>query len=200
MKKTAALIVILISLCAAVTADFGVSKFVNPICGAADPCIVKNPDGKGYYFVYTNEQGVYTEFALSPADFKYDFSNRIYAPEPGTICRRNLWAPELHKIDGKWYMADPTWSLTNSEYTTLQYFLFNKEDRLNDGFLEGTFCVAGWGEEDYTKYGITMDEEYNYDFRFVEYMGMNREKKLVVTTNYWNYYAYPYDVKEDVKP
>ncbi len=104
MKKILTLAIILISLCAAVCADFGVSKFTNPICGAADPCVVKNPDGKGYYFVYTNEQGVYTEFALSPADFKYDFSNRVYAPEPGTICQRNLWAPELHKIGGKWYI------------------------------------------------------------------------------------------------
>ncbi|MBO7393336.1 MAG: glycoside hydrolase family 43 protein [Abditibacteriota bacterium] len=104
MKKTAALIVILISLCAAVQADYGVSKFVNPICGAADPCIVKNPDGPGYYYVYSTDEAIYSEFALSPADFKWSRSNVIFEADPDSDCRYQIWAPELHRIGGKWYI------------------------------------------------------------------------------------------------
>ena len=95
---------LLTSLSSVLNGAVGVSKFTNPICGAADPCIVKNPDGPGYWYVYVGSDGIFSEFALSPADFEFNFSNKIFAAEPGTNRAADLWAPELHRVKGKWYI------------------------------------------------------------------------------------------------
>ena len=84
---------LLTSISSVLNGAVGVSKFTNPICGAADPCIVKNPDGPGYWYVYVGSDGIFSEFALSPADFEFNFSNKIFAAEPGTNRAADLWAP-----------------------------------------------------------------------------------------------------------
>ena len=103
MKRLLTLL-LLMSLCSAVSADYGVAKFTNPICGGADPCVVKNPDGPGYWYVYSGGDSICAEYSLSPADFKYDCKNRIFECTPGTLCARAVYAPELHRIGGKWYI------------------------------------------------------------------------------------------------
>ena len=95
---------LLLTLCGAAQADYGVSKFTNPICGAADPCIVKCPEGKGYWYVYSNNTGIYSEYALTPADFKHDYLNKIFGAKPGSDYADEFWAPELHRLGGKWYI------------------------------------------------------------------------------------------------
>jgi GH43 family beta-xylosidase len=66
--------------------------------------VVKNPDGPGYWYIYSGMEGIFSEYALSPADFKYDYKNRIFAPEKGSDFELDIWAPELHRIGGKWYI------------------------------------------------------------------------------------------------
>ena len=103
MKMIFVLLFIVISVIS-LSADYGVSKFVNPICGGADPCVVKNPEGKGYWYVYSNDAGIYSEYALSPADFKYDFRNKIFEGKPGSEYVKEFWAPELIRFGTKWYI------------------------------------------------------------------------------------------------
>ena len=100
MKYIIALLLLALS---AAQADYGVAKFVNPICEGADPSVVKNPDGPGYYYVYGGDK-LWVEFALSPADFKGDRKNAVFSTIPGTICDHHVCAPELHRIKDKWYV------------------------------------------------------------------------------------------------
>ena len=125
MKKLIALIAILAVLCSALYADYGVSKFTNPICKAADPCIVKNPEGPGYYYVYSTDKAIYSEFALSPADFRFDCKNVIFRADHDSDCRLNIWAPELHRIDGKWYIYFCAWG---TDETGRRLFVISGDD------------------------------------------------------------------------
>ena len=104
MRNSLILAAVILLLACSAQGDFGVSRFTNPICGAADPCIVKNPEGPGYWYVYTSYTAVFCEYALTPADFKYDHSNKIFEGVTGTKYEKEFWAPELHRIDGKWYI------------------------------------------------------------------------------------------------
>ena len=91
-------------LAVSVSADYGVSKFTDPICGGADPCVVKNPEDKGYWYVYSSDKAVFAEYALTPADFRYDFRNKVFEARPNTLYAKEFWAPELHRLGGKWYI------------------------------------------------------------------------------------------------
>ena len=104
MKPFVVAAMIFASICSAAAADFGVSKFTNPVCVSADPCAVKNPDGKGYWHLCSDDRNIYTEYALSPADFKRDRKNIVFSVKKGSEYNQELWAPELHKIGGKWYI------------------------------------------------------------------------------------------------
>ncbi|MBP5092741.1 MAG: family 43 glycosylhydrolase [Abditibacteriota bacterium] len=103
MKSIITVILVLLTA-SALSADYGVAKFTNPICGAADPCIVKNPDGPGYWYVYSTNRDICVEYALSPGEFNFRGDNKVFSVTPGTDCAGALWAPELHRLGGKWYI------------------------------------------------------------------------------------------------
>ncbi|MBC7849928.1 MAG: glycoside hydrolase family 43 protein [Chitinophagaceae bacterium] len=77
--------------------------FTNPLLpSGADPwAIYKN----GYYY-YTHTLG--NKLAIwktrNMADLKTAEKKIIFTPPPGTAYSKELWAPELHFLDGKWYM------------------------------------------------------------------------------------------------
>ena len=81
------------------------TTFTNPIWGrGADPWVVYE-NGK-YYFTYTagNELQVYAVNKIS--DTLKEPNAVIHSkwrPPTGTEYSKELWAPELHKINGKWY-------------------------------------------------------------------------------------------------
>ncbi len=102
MKRLIVLILTAL-IASAACADYGVSKFTNPICGGGDPCVVKNPAGPGYYYIYGGDK-LCCEFALSPADFRGDGKNVVFSPAPGTLYDHHICAPELHRIKDKWYV------------------------------------------------------------------------------------------------
>lgn len=77
-----------------------VSKtFTNPLGRGADPYIVKH-DGK-YYSVKGSGRG----FAVTESRFltKPETRSQVWIA-PDTLELHNFWAPELHHIDGKWYI------------------------------------------------------------------------------------------------
>ena len=104
MSKFLTFAIILIAACSALSADYGVAKFVNPICGGADPCVVKNPVGPGYWYVYTSHTAVFAEYALTPTDFEYSRKNEIFSANEGTEYEKEFWAPELIRFGDKWYI------------------------------------------------------------------------------------------------
>lgn len=79
--------------------------FANPIWSrGADPW-VSQEDGK-YYFTYT-AGGSLTVYEIGRISDYFEGDNfkqhSIWRPPSGTVYSHNLWAPELHKINGKWY-------------------------------------------------------------------------------------------------
>ena len=77
--------------------------FANPLLPyGADPwCIYQN----GYYY-YTNSMGdkLVLWKTKNMADLKNAVKKTIWTPPLNTSYSKELWAPELHFIDNKWYM------------------------------------------------------------------------------------------------
>lgn len=85
-------------------ADFIIENtFTNPLIPrGADPWVTQK-NGK-YYFTYTQggklvlyQTKALSELALAP-------QHDAWIPPAGTPYSKNIWAPELHEIDNKWYM------------------------------------------------------------------------------------------------
>jgi len=79
--------------------------FINPIKSSGpDPWVIK----KGYFYYYTQTSG--NRVSIWKTQFIEDLSSAkevvIWnAPTEGNIdYNRDIWAPELHFLDGKWYM------------------------------------------------------------------------------------------------
>lgn len=77
--------------------------FTNPLLpSGADPWIIYKD---GYYY-YTNTLG--NRLAIwktkNVGDLKTAERKTVWTPPQGTAYSRELWAPELHFIKGKWYM------------------------------------------------------------------------------------------------
>lgn len=85
------------------------ATFTNPIVDAgADPWMFRYEDY--YYLTYTNNQDITLFRSKSLTDWTDADSKLVFSPPPGMNYSTDLWAPEIHNIDGKWYViftADP---------------------------------------------------------------------------------------------
>lgn len=98
------------------------NTFANPLQNGADPWVYYK-DGFYYYLQTTgNNIKIWKTDALSR--LATATAQVVFSPAPGAANSRNVWAPELHYLDNKWYIyytagngADPsqrTWVLENS--------------------------------------------------------------------------------------
>lgn len=77
--------------------------FTNPLLtSGADPWIIQKD---GFYY-YTNTSGsrLILRKVKNLADIKTSEQKTIWTPPVGTSYSKEIWAPELHFIKGKWYM------------------------------------------------------------------------------------------------
>jgi GH43 family beta-xylosidase len=100
----------------------GPKTFTNPIINGSDPWIIQKDSL--YYYLHTvgNRVTVWKTKAVSKLGIAA--STEIFRAPAGTANAENVWAPELHFLDGKWYVyytagAGPdstqrTWVLENS--------------------------------------------------------------------------------------
>jgi len=96
--------------------------FINPIINGADPWVTAK---NGYYY-YTQTLGNRVEIWKTTAVSKLGsvFTTKIFTPSSGTPNSSNIWAPEIHFLDNKWYVyytagsgpdiTQRTWVLENS--------------------------------------------------------------------------------------
>ena len=78
-----------------------VSDFFNVIApDGADPWVLKHPDG-WYYATVTTGSNVTLRRSRTISGLGGAESKVVYSPPPGV---KNLWAPEIHRIGGKWYI------------------------------------------------------------------------------------------------
>ncbi|CAM3287633.1 glycoside hydrolase family 43 protein [Paenibacillus lupini] len=79
-------------------------NFFNPVvASAADPWVLKHTDGY-YYFMCTRGGCLELTQSASLTGLAEGRKKTIWTPEQGGRYSSNLWAPEIHYLDSKWYI------------------------------------------------------------------------------------------------
>lgn len=80
-----------------------VSVIRNPVApDGADPWLIKHENY--YYYCYSFEDGIYINKSEFIEDAVQMNGELIWKPEDGKEYSKEIWAPELHNIDGIWYV------------------------------------------------------------------------------------------------
>jgi len=117
-------------------ANFTIETFTNPLIPrGADPWVAQK-NGM-YYFTYTQggklvlyKTSAMTELALATA-------HDAWIPPQGMPYSKNIWAPELHEIDNKWYLYFAADNGTNANHR-----MYVVENSSNDP-TQGTWVFKG---------------------------------------------------------
>lgn len=75
-------------------------RFCNPIAAGADPWVVR--DGDRYLWCFTHENAGVAIW-VSPQLTRLGERHIVWRAPPGPY-RHQVWAPELHRLDGRWYI------------------------------------------------------------------------------------------------
>ena len=97
----------------ALVAAFGVDKagvepsaaalFTNPLLPSGpDPYVVR--DGTTYYYTHTLGDRIDIWKTCDITDLAQAERHTVWRPTPGTPNNKSIWAPELHRLDNKWYL------------------------------------------------------------------------------------------------
>lgn len=79
----------------------GVATFQNPIAPGADPWVVFH---QGYYYWCASDFDLGVAVYRSKSLTKLGRKSVVWrAPQRGPYCAQ-VWAPELHRLDGRWYI------------------------------------------------------------------------------------------------
>ena len=79
--------------------------FKNPVCpSGADPWVIRDPDTGRYYYCYSGGDGVCVNEIADLAHITAEGGTKVYTAPESTMYSREYWAPELHKLGGKWYI------------------------------------------------------------------------------------------------
>lgn len=109
------------------------STFTNPLLpSGADPWSIYKD---GYYY-YTNTLGDRISIWKTKDLSKLRTAERrtVWTPPPGTMYSKQIWAPEIHFIDGKWYIYFAADDGKNENHR--MYVLENSSsDPLNDKWV-----------------------------------------------------------------
>jgi len=101
------LLLALVAYCSSSTASGGgpqpnVCTFTNPVATGADPWVVKQ--NGTYYLAQSKDNGIWVYASPKLSSVASANGTRVWsAPDTGWN-RTNIWAPELHFIDGRWYI------------------------------------------------------------------------------------------------
>ena len=83
-------------------ASIAACTFANPLVAGADPWVVRH-DGM-YYYVKSHDRRIWVARSPRLADVVTAPAKAIWsAPDTGWN-RTHIWAPEMHFIDGRWYV------------------------------------------------------------------------------------------------
>lgn len=118
--------------------------FVNPLLvHGADPWMYKHEDGS-YYFMVTRRNRLDLWRSDNITNIANGDKKTIWIPEETGINSNNLWAPEIHYINKKWYVYY-TANDGGGDSTRKIFVLENEEE---DPF-EGTWTDKGFINTEY---------------------------------------------------
>ena len=80
----------------------GTTTFINPIMNGSDPWIIQQ--GVQYYYTQTSGNRVQVWKSEKVSSLASAPSSEIFRPAGGLPYSNNIWAPELHFLDNKWYL------------------------------------------------------------------------------------------------
>lgn len=81
----------------------GKRAFKNPVFPhGADPWVIR--DGDSYYYCYSGGNGVCVNKIAAPDKITTEGGVKVYTAPEGCEYSSEYWAPELHKIGGRWYI------------------------------------------------------------------------------------------------
>src|SRR5688500_18144058 len=75
--------------------------FANPVAEGADPWVVR--ENGQYYMVQSRDNGIFVSRAPKLTEALGNATRVWTAPDTGWN-RTNVGAPELHRVDGRWYI------------------------------------------------------------------------------------------------
>ena len=88
---------------AALAADTGGNTFTNPIVNrGADPWVIRW--NNQYYYCSSHSNAVWVNAAMNLEDIGKGNGRRVWRAPEGTMYSKEIWAPELHFLQGKWYI------------------------------------------------------------------------------------------------
>lgn len=79
-----------------------VNTFVNPVMNGSDPWIIQH--GGMYYYTHTLGNRVVLWKQPTVANMASATSAEVLRPLPAQAYSANIWAPELHRANNKWYL------------------------------------------------------------------------------------------------
>lgn len=126
------------------------TTFKNPVVNGADPYVIQNGDTYYYFSTQGNRVKMWETkdlTALASAN-----SKDIFVPAAGAPNSQNVWAPEMFKLDNKWYVYytagdgedsdQRTWVLENSSDNPMTGTWVDKGKITNENFdswaIDGT--------------------------------------------------------------
>jgi len=113
------------------------ATFRNPILSSgADPWVIRHTDGF-YYLCGSTREGIYLLRSKSLTGLASGERKIIRPPQPSGPSSRQVWAPEMHWLDGAWYVY-----FAASDGDNKNHRMFVLENRSADPF-EGTFVEKG---------------------------------------------------------
>lgn len=81
---------------------FGQQFFTNPLLpSGADPWVIER--GGNFYYTHTTGRNIVLYKTKSLADLKTAQRKVVWEPPKNTLYSKDIWAPELHRINQKWY-------------------------------------------------------------------------------------------------
>lgn len=102
--------------------DKTTKKIKNPLLTGSDPWVYQK-EGT-YYYMHTDGGSINLRVVKSVSAIADAVPTRIFTPTTGTANSKNIWAPEIHYINSKWYIyytagngtdvTQRTWVLENS--------------------------------------------------------------------------------------
>ena len=79
------------------------ATFTNPLLASGPDPWVEQKDGF-YYFLATTGDNITIRKTAKMADLGAAPATVVWTPTPSSSNANNVWAPELHFLDGKWYL------------------------------------------------------------------------------------------------